>query len=407
MGWIFSELATIGCVVAIDRGTRFVDSNRTMPQTVNIAVFGFGYWGPNLVRNFRSHGSCAVRVVCDPDEASRRRVRDLYPEIVAVADPKVVLADAEIDAVAIATPAHTHYPLAKASLVQGKHTLIEKPMATSSAHCRELIRTAHRAQRTLMVDHTFIYSGPVRVIKEIIDSGDLGDVLHISTQRLNLGLFQNDINVTWDLAPHDLSIVLHLLGRRPLSVNCQGQAHVTPDVADVTSMSLAFPGGQFAMIQSSWIDPVKVRRIAVVGSKKMILYDDTEPQEKVKIFDKRVEASPRDATDAECRYAYHDGDRFIPRFDQSEPLRKACHDFVEAIRHDGAPKVTGEDGLGVVEILEAAEASLRAGGRRYELRQPDAAVSEGRDSLLHAAPTPGLSPSMFTTGSAIGNCVPT
>lgn len=347
------------------------DSIRPMSQTVNIAVIGCGYWGPNLIRNFRSLGSCTVRMVCDPDEARCRRVQDMYPDIEAVADPAVVWSAPEIDAVAIATPAHTHFPLSKASLSHGKHTLVEKPMASSSADCRELIRLARQAERTLMVDHTFIYSDPVRIIKKLVESGELGDVLHINTQRLNLGLFQNDINVTWDLAPHDLSIVLYLLGKKPLAVNCQGQAHVNPEVADITTMSLVFPDGQSAMIQSSWIDPVKVRRIVVVGSKKMVLYDDTNPIEKVMVFDKRVESTPSGEAGGGFHYTYHDGDRYVPRLEQREPLQGVCRDFVEVACHGRTPKLAGEDGLAVVEILEAAEASLREGGRRIGLRCPN------------------------------------
>lgn len=339
-----------------------------MSKKIQVAVVGCGYWGPNLIRNFRSLKTCAVRLVCDRDEASRRRIEDMYPELATTSEFDDVLADSQIDAVAIATPAHTHYALAKAALLAGKHTLIEKPMATRADDCRELIEIADRVDCKLMVGHTFIYSAPVQLIKEIVDSGELGDVLYVSAQRLNLGLFQNDINVTWDLAPHDLSIVLHLLGNKPESVNCQGRAHVNPEVADVTNMSLAFPRGQFAMVQTSWLDPVKVRRITVVGSKKMILYDDTAPLEKVKIFDKRVEVPPHYATYAEFHYSYHYGDMRVPYLNQSEPLRNECQDFLEAIQQDRPPLVTGEDGLRVVEILEAAETSLNAGGQQVQLR---------------------------------------
>jgi predicted dehydrogenase len=351
-----------------------------MSNKVNVAVIGCGYWGPNLIRNFRSLKTCDVRMVCDRDEKMRSRIGEMYPDLTTVPEFDDVLIDDEIDAVAIATPAHTHHTLAKAALESGKHVMIEKPMATSADECRDLIEVARRVDRKLMVGHTFIYSAPVQRIKEIVDAGELGDILYVSTQRLNLGLFQTHINVAWDLAPHDLSIVLHLLGQRPSAVHCQGKAHVNPNVADVTNMSIMFPGEQFAMVQSSWLDPVKVRRITVVGSKKMVLYDDTEPLEKVKIFDKRVEVPPHYATYAEFHYSYHYGDMHVPYLKQTEPLRAECDDFLESIRQNRTPKVTGEDGLRVVEILEAAEKSLLAGGQRLDFD----AAPDGNDKQMHS-----------------------
>lgn len=226
-----------------------------MSQELSIGVVGLGYWGPNLARNFSQLDGCRLGGLCDKDDARLKKIRVMHPDVPRFGHFDDMLEDSSLDAVAVATPMRQHFPLSMAALLAGKHVFVEKPFAASSAECVELIELAARKGLTLMVGHTFLYSAPIRMIRKIIDSGDLGEIHYINTQRLNLGLFQKDINVVWDLAPHDLSIILHLLGRTPVSVNCQGNAHVTPGIEDVANLSLNFPNGEFATIQSSWLEP--------------------------------------------------------------------------------------------------------------------------------------------------------
>jgi predicted dehydrogenase len=328
----------------------------------NLAVIGCGYWGPNLVRNFRSLPSVKVVLVCDKNAERLDHLGRLYPEVEKTADSARILDHASVDMVAIATPVSTHHALAAACLRAGKHTFVEKPLAATSAQCSQLTEIAEARSLTLMVGHTFIYTTTVRKIKEIVDSGEIGDLMNISCRRLNLGLFQKDINVAWDLAPHDISIILYIMGKKPVSVNCQGKAHVSPGIEDITNITLSFPNGGFATIQSSWIDPRKVREITIVGTKKMIVYDDTEPLEKVKIYDKRVEAPPHYDTFGEFQYSYHYGDIHSPFVRQEEPLKAECQHFVDCIDKGVRCDSSGHDGLDVVRILEAATESLRKGG---------------------------------------------
>ncbi len=287
-----------------------------------------------------------------------------------------VLSDPEIDAVVIATPVQYHYALAKSALVSGKHVLIEKPMASSATECEELIQIAAEKGLTLMVGHTFLYSEAVSVINEKIISGDIGDVLYINAQRLNLGLFQKDINVAWDLAPHDLSIILHLLRDTPETINCQGNAHISADVEDVTNMSLTFPGNRFATVQSSWIEPRKVRQMTIVGTKGMIVYDDVQQREKIRIFDTRVDKPPHYESYADFHYSYHYGDSYCPRLDQREPLQTQCEHFLDCIQKGARPLTSGEDGLQIVEILEKSSESLRANGVPIAVVAPNTSVAE-------------------------------
>ncbi len=338
-----------------------------MDKLINVAVVGCGYWGPNLIRNFRSLPGSRLRTVCDVSQERLAYIKGLYPELEATEDFDHLVNDEEIDAIAIATPVWTHFGLARKSLLSGKHIFIEKPMASSVSQCKELIDLAEIKKLTLMVGHTFIYSTPVRKIKAIVDSGEIGELLYISSQRLNLGLFQKDINVPWDLAPHDISIILYIMGISPFSVNCQGKAHVSPGIEDVTNMTLDFPNGGFATVHSSWLDPNKVRRMTFVGSKKMILYDDNEPLEKIKIYDKRVEAPPHYNTFAEFHYSYHYGDMYSPHLNQVEPLKVQCQHFLNCIQSGSKPQSGGLDGLKVVQILEAASKSLKNDGGRVEI----------------------------------------
>jgi predicted dehydrogenase len=333
-----------------------------MKRKIAVGVLGYGYWGPLLVRNFKSLPDCQLKVVCDVNAGRLKHLGTLYPDVEVVSDSQQFINSCGLDAVVIATPVAHHYALAKASLLAGKHTFIEKPMASSSEQCEELIDIAQRNGLVLMVDHTFLYSAPVRKIVEIIKAGDLGDIRYINSRRLNLGLFQTDINVAWDLAPHDISIILHILGEFPIAINCQGNAHVNRDVEDVTNMSLSFPHKRFATIQSSWLEPRKIREMTIVGTRRMIVYDDLQTHEKIRIYDERVERPPYYDTFAEFHYSYHYGDSYIPRLQQEEPLSLACQHFIDCIETNSQPLTGGCQGLEMIRILEAASASLKLNG---------------------------------------------
>jgi predicted dehydrogenase len=337
----------------------------------NLAVAGCGYWGPNLVRNFRLLSGCKLKIVCDLKKDRLAHMQTLYPDVETTTEFDQLVKDPDIDAIAIAVPVHSHFEMAKTVLQAGKHVFIEKPMASSVAECKELIQLAETQNLTVMLGHTFIYSPPVRKIKEIIGYGDIGEIQYISSRRLNLGLFQTDINVAWDLAPHDISIILYILGHPPISVNCQGKAHVNPRIEDVTNMTLNFANGGFATIQSSWLDPNKIREMTFVGSRRMLLYNDLEPMEKIKIYDKRVETPPHYDTFAEFHYSYHYGDMYAPYIKHYEPLRKECQEFLDCIRTGSKPETGGLEGLQVVQILEAASKSLKNDGALVEIDRVD------------------------------------
>jgi predicted dehydrogenase len=328
----------------------------------NIGVIGCGYWGPNLIRNVRSLPDCSLKMMCDVSRERLHYLSGLYPGVEASTDYGHLLNGAGLDAVMVATPVRFHFEIAKSCLLAGKHTFIEKPMARSSAECEELIAIAEKMGVVLMIGHTFIYSPAIRKIKEIVDSGEIGDIQYICARRLNLGLFQKDINVTWDLAPHDISIILHIMGETPLGLNSCGQAHVTSGIEDVTTMFLAFNKGRIATIHSSWLDPRKVREMTIVGTKRMIVYDDVAPSEKIKIFDARVEVPPHYDTFAEFQFAYHYGDVHVPYLKQEEPLKVECQHFVDCIREGREPITGGQQGLAAVRILEASTLSLKQKG---------------------------------------------
>ena len=337
-----------------------------MAKQIKVGVVGCGYWGPNLVRNFRSLPDCDMKMMCDLSEKRLAHLRSLYPEVEGSSDYHHMLNGVGLDAVIIATAVKTHFPLAKASLLAGKHTFIEKPMASSAAECEELVEIAQKKGLVLMTGHTFLYSPAVRKIKEIIAKGDLGEIRYISARRLNLGLFQKDINVAWDLAPHDISIIQHIIGEQPVTVNCRGCAHITPGVEDVTTMCLSYAGGRTAIIQSSWLDPRKVREMTIVGIKRMIVYDDVAPLEKIRVFDARVERPPHYDTFAEFHYAYHYGDVYAPYIKQEEPLKTECQHFLDCINQGTKPLSCGRQGLELVRILEASSESLRLSGAAVE-----------------------------------------
>ncbi len=338
-----------------------------MNKQIEVGVIGCGYWGPNLVRNFRSLPECRLKTICDVSEDRLRHLKGLYPEVQTETSYNRMLEDKELDAVVVATSVKHHYPMAKASLLAGKHTLIEKPLASSVEQCEELVAIAKKQGLVLMVGHTFLYSPAVRKIKEIVDKNDIGELRYISARRLNLGLFQKDINVAWDLAPHDISIILYIMQESPFSVNCRGGAHITPGIEDVTTMSLHFSNEKSATIQSSWLDPRKVREMTIVGSERMIVYDDVSAQEKIKIYDVRVKRPPHYDSFAEFHYAYHYGDIYSPYIKQDEPLKLECQHFLDCIRTGKTPITSGAKGLEIVKILEASSASIKLDGAPIDL----------------------------------------
>ena len=326
---------------------------------LKVGVIGCGYWGPNLIRNFVQLNESDVARVADLDSGRLKHMRTLYPGVQTTSDYRDIISDPEIDIVAVATPVQTHFNFGKEALLAGKHVFIEKPIAASVREVEELIDLAQKKNRKLMVGHTFEYTGAVRKMKEIIDSGELGEIYYINSQRLNLGLFQQDINVLWDLAPHDISIILYLLGCEPESVSAIGSSHINPAIEDVAILTMRFPNNLIAFVQASWLDPDKIRKMTVVGSKKMMVYDDVQPSEKIRVYDKGVELPQHYDTFAEFHYSYKYGDIIIPKIEGGEPIRTELEHFLDCINNDKTPASDGVSGLRVIKILEAAQNSIR------------------------------------------------
>jgi predicted dehydrogenase len=328
---------------------------------IKVAVIGCGYWGPNLIRNFRSAQNCEMLICCDKDEQRLNRMRSLYPEVEVTTDYRDLL-KADIDGVAIATPVWTHHFLAKTFLTAGKHVFIEKPITRSSEECVDLINAAQLNQKIIMVGHTFEYTAAVNKIKEIIKSGEIGEVIYISSTRVNLGLLQKDINVIWDLAPHDISIISYVLEKDPVRVNAQGLDHYAEGIEEVAMTTLYYEDGTIAFLHNSWIDPNKIRKMVFVGTKKMLLYDDISPNEKIKIYDKGIERPNYYDNFGEFQYSYRYGDIYIPRIKEFEALGEECRHFVDCILQNKTPRSDGYSGLRVVKIMEAANESLQKKG---------------------------------------------
>jgi len=339
------------------------DHKESQEQLRGVAVVGLGYWGPNWVRNFQQ-GQFARRIVaCDLDETRRAHVSQLYSDLETTSRFEDVLSDPDIEGIVVATPVSNHYKMARRALEANKSVLVEKPLATSSQEAEELLNLARERKKVLMVGHTFEYSAPVLKMREIIASGELGDVFYVSSVRVNLGLFQRDVNVTWDLATHDISIILNLMGgRMPEAVSCQGESHYGNGIEDVAMLTLRFERNIIAFVHVSWLDPDKIRRTTVVGSRKMLVYDDLATQEKIRIYDKGVTAQKYYDTFGDFQFSYRYGDIKIPRIEEREPLRLECEHFVKCIRTGATPTTDGANGLRVVSVLEAANYSLRRGG---------------------------------------------
>jgi predicted dehydrogenase len=333
---------------------------------LDVAVIGYGYWGPNLVRNFQEIDGARVALCCDLDTTRLAKVSAKYPSINTTTSYDQVLKDPKIAAVAIATPVATHYEFARKALEAGKHVLVEKPLATSVSESESLVDIAERRGLNLMVNHTFIYTGAVRKMKEIIEQGDLGDLFYFDSVRINLGLIQRDVNVLWDLAPHDVAILGHLVSETPVSVCANGACHTGNGIENIAYLTVYFNSGMIAHFHNNWIAPVKIRTILVGGSKRMILYDDMESSEKIKIYDKGIEVASTEAAH-NALIAYRLGDMWAPRLEQTEALRLVAAEFVDSIESGRRPMTDGISGLNVVRILEASEMSIKRRGKEVKL----------------------------------------
>ncbi|HZQ21100.1 MAG TPA: Gfo/Idh/MocA family oxidoreductase [Terriglobales bacterium] len=334
-------------------------------SNVKFGVIGYGYWGPNVVRNIDQLEETDVVAVCDKSAAARKRASKLYPQIEITDDPMEIVTSPDVDAVAVVTPVWTHYELAKAALQNGKHIFVEKPFTSNVAQAEELIDLAASKNLKIMVDHTFLFTGAVRKIKQLLDDGALGKLLYYDSTRVNLGLFQHDVNVIWDLAPHDLSIMDYLIQEEPEAVVATGQSHLNGH-EDVAFMTVYFPDKIIAHFNVNWLSPVKVRTTLIGGEKKMVVWNDLEADEKIKIYDKGVNVTNQEGV-YNLLVNYRSGDMWAPKIEQGEALHRELSYFVECIRNDKTPMNDGIAGLRVVRMLEAANDSLRHRGALVRL----------------------------------------
>ena len=325
-----------------------------------LACIGAGYWGRNLVRVFHSLPNVRLKTICDENGEIRKGMQELYPDVEVVSEYEKVTRDDEIDAVVLAVPAIKHFAAAKTALQRGKHVFVEKPMTMCVAEADELVRLASENDLTLMVGHLLEYHPAVDLLKEMIDRGDLGEIYYLYSQRVNLGVVRKDENALWSFAPHDLSVMLYLLDEAPDTVSARGESYLQDGVEDVVFLNLHFPDGKMAQLQLSWLDPHKIRKLTIVGSRKMAVFDDVESNEKVRIYDKAAERSAYDSYGDAITLRF--GDVVIPHVHMVEPLRKEAQHFVECIRQNQTPRTDGLDGLRVVRVLEAAQRSLDLDG---------------------------------------------
>ncbi|HUI41510.1 MAG TPA: Gfo/Idh/MocA family oxidoreductase [Terriglobia bacterium] len=332
-----------------------------------IAVVGCGYWGQNLIRNFWELEAASLAMVCDADAKVLSKTVRRYPAVKPALEYAAVLRDPAVDAVVIATPVSTHYDFACRALEAGKHVLVEKPMAQSTAEVLELIERAERHRRRLMVDHTFLYTGAVRRMKQLIDSGEIGEMLYFDSVRINLGLVQSDSNVLWDLGPHDFSILDHLCGADPRAVSATAVKHLGCPHEDVAYVTVRFDSSLIAHFHLNWLSPVKVRLTLVGGSRKMLVYDDLEPSEKVKVYDRGITVNQDPERRARMLTGYRNGDMLAPQLDSTEALRLMAREFVNSIVDGRPPMTNGTSGYRVVRLLEAAQRSIELNGREIEL----------------------------------------
>jgi predicted dehydrogenase len=334
-------------------------------EMIRVGVLGYGYWGPNVVRNFHGQERSKVVAVCDQNPTSQRRVHQAYPNVRVMGDSKDLLTASDIDVVAVVTPVWTHYELAKAALENGKHVFVEKPFTCTTAQAEELIELAERNHLKIMVDHTFLFTGAVTRIRQLIDDGILGDLYYYDSTRVNLGLFQHDVNVIWDLAPHDLSIMDYLIKEKPEAIVATGERHLN-GVADVAFITLYYPNNIIGHINVNWLSPVKVRTTLIGGEKKMLVWNDLEMDEKLKIYDKGVQMSSGEGM-YQLLVSYRSGDMWSPKIEQVEALKAEAAYFVDCIVNNKTPFNDGRAGLHIVKMLEAADESLKQKGKIIQL----------------------------------------
>jgi predicted dehydrogenase len=334
---------------------------------IRIGVVGLGYWGPNLVRCFSELENAKVTAVCDRSVDRLLQIKNRYPSIHLFEDFEQLLATDILDALVIATPTSTHFQLASKAIERGLHVFVEKPLAQSAKECTRLIELADIHRVTLFVGHVFLHSAPIHCLKQLIDSGELGNINYISSRRLNLGPVRQDVSCLYDLAPHDISMMLYLLGESPETVACAGLACLNKGVQDVCNLTMNFSGNRMGMIHVSWLDPRKERVLTVVGDRKMAVYDDLE-QEKIKVFDKGVKTPSHSSDYAEFQISYRYGGSYSPFLQEREPLKAECESFVEGVLGRKLPLTDGKNGLEVVEVLEAAEKSMQSGGGQISLK---------------------------------------
>jgi len=335
---------------------------------IRVGVIGYGYWGPNLVRNFMTAPGSVVARVCDLREERLSPLQKLYPSLKTCTQATELINDPQIDAVIIATPVSSHFDLAASALRAGKHVLVEKPLAAKSDQARKLVDEAAARKLVLLVDHTFVYTPAVRKIRELITLGQLGQIYYYDAVRVNLGLFQHDVNVIWDLAIHDLSIMDSVLPDKPVAISATGISHVPGQPENVAYITLFFQSAQIAHVHVNWLTPVKVRHTLIGGSEKMILYDDLEPSEKLKVYDKGINVTPGPEDVYKMLVSYRLGDMWAPQLDHTEALQTEARHFIECIETNKQPETDGAAGLRMVNMIEAAEASLRDRGRLVEIQ---------------------------------------
>ena len=354
----------------VENSVTATDYARAIPDTkpagpIRVGVIGYGYWGPNIVRNFHALDNAQVVAVCDRNPAALKRASRTYPGLSLTTDFADVLKSSSIDVVAVVTPVWTHYELTKAALMNGKHVFVEKPFTSTPQQAEELIELAARKNLKIMVDHTFLFSGAVRKIREIIDSGTLGPLYYFDSTRVNLGLFQHDVSVVWDLAPHDLSIMDHIIGERPEAVVATGGSHLNGH-ADMAFITVYFPRNIIAHVNVNWLSPVKVRTTLIGGKDKMLMWNDLEADEKIKVYDRGVNITSGEGV-YDLLVSYRSGDVWAPKCDQTEALKVELEYFLDCIAANRSPVNDGEAGLRIVRLLDAADRSLMDRGRLVAL----------------------------------------
>jgi predicted dehydrogenase len=337
---------------------------------IGIGVIGYGYWGPNLVRNFAECKGAAVRMVCDLRKDQLEKVERRYPGVRVTTSPADVWNDPAVDAVVIATPVQHHFELAMSALKAGKHVLVEKPMTSTSEQASRLIDEAASRRLVLMVDHTFVYTGAVRKMRELAESGDLGDIYYYDSVRINLGLFQHDVNVLWDLAVHDLSIMDFVLRQHPVAVSATGLSHVPYRPESIAYMTMYFNSSLIAHVNVNWLSPVKVRRTLLSGSRRMVVFDDLEASEKIKVYDRGISLNPSPENVYQMLIGYRAGDMWAPQLPVTEALGLEAAHFIACIGDGSTPTTDGAAGLQVVRLLEAATTSMSEQGRPVSLESP-------------------------------------